>query len=369
MGLMVIFPEAEDGDTEVRIRQLLEPVFTKYPACTVVRKERELEALLAEGGLTGKKILFAAALGNDGMYGSLFSMLRMIRKQDADHTRIREWQRGCLKDSTGAVLIDASTEQYTKSTGREIVRTANAAGCRFVGRPLVEGTGSLKNYLVQAKNRNCSLEEAYFYAAQELVDRLMNPEPCRGKDQILCVHSCDPSTSNTFWLWNQVKEKLPSTIEVQEISLRDEPIMDCAGCSYETCMYFSRNLACFYGGEMVDEVYPALDSCKALMLLCPNYNDALGANLTAFINRLTAPFRRKPFKDKQLFALIVSGYSGSDIIECQLIDALNMNKSFQLPGNFALTETANMAGSIAKIPNIQEKIESYAEYLTRCILT
>lgn len=97
MGLMVIFPEAEDGDTEVRIRQLLEPVFTKYPACTVVRKERELEALLAEGGLTGKKILFAAALGNDGMYGSLFSMLRMIRKQDADHTRIREWQRGCLK--------------------------------------------------------------------------------------------------------------------------------------------------------------------------------------------------------------------------------------------------------------------------------
>ena len=369
MGLMIIFPAAEEADTEVRLLQLLEPVFTEYPSCTVIRTEQELEPLLVEGKLAGKKLLFAAALGKDGMQTRLFSMLRMIRKRDADHTRTKEWQSGCLKGTTGAVLIDANTEQYTKSVGREIVRTANAAGCRFVGRPLVEGTGSLKNYLVQAKNRNCSLDEAYRYAALDLTERLMKPEPCRGKNQILCVHSCDSSTSNTFWLWNQVKEKLPSTIEVQEISLRDEPIMDCAGCSYETCMYFSRNMACFYGGEMVDEVYPALDQCKALVLLCPNYNDALGANLTAFINRLTAPFRRKPFKDKQLFALIVSGYSGSDIIECQLIDALNMNKSFQLPGNFALTETANMAGSIAKIPNIQEKIESYAEYLTRCILT
>lgn len=129
----------------------------------------------------GKKLLFAAALGMDGMQTRLFSMLRMIRKRDADHTRRKEWQSGCLKGTTGAVLIDASTEQYTKSVGREIVRTANAAGCRFVGRPLVEGTGSLKNYLVQAKNRNCSLEEAYRYAALDQTERLMKPEPCRGK--------------------------------------------------------------------------------------------------------------------------------------------------------------------------------------------
>ena len=55
MGLMVIFPKEEGADTEVRIRQLLDPVFTKYPDCTVIRTERELEALLAGGGLIGKK--------------------------------------------------------------------------------------------------------------------------------------------------------------------------------------------------------------------------------------------------------------------------------------------------------------------------
>ena len=45
---MIIFPEAEEADTEVRLRQLLEPVFTECPSCTVIRTEQELEPLLVE---------------------------------------------------------------------------------------------------------------------------------------------------------------------------------------------------------------------------------------------------------------------------------------------------------------------------------
>lgn len=81
-----------------------------------------------------------------------------------------------------------------------------------------------------------------------------------------------------------------------------------------------------------------------VVMLCPNYNDALSANLTAFINRLTALFRQTRFYDKALFALVVSGYSGSDLVARQLISAMNMNKSFYLPGRFALLETANDPG-------------------------
>lgn len=370
MELIVIFPEAENKDTEGRLNQLLSPIWQKYSPVSVIRTAEELASQIDEEKLKGKKLLFAASLGTDGIHLQLYAMLQIIRKRDADHIRESEWQSGCLCGSTGAVIVDADTERYTKAVGREIVRTANAAGCRFLGRPLVEGTGSLKNYLVQAGNRKCSLQDAYAYAAEDLVSRLMiDPVGENGKNKILCVHSCDTATSNTFWIWNQIKEKLSPDIEIQEISLRDGPVMDCAGCSYETCMYFSQNMDCFYGGKMVEEVYPALDGCKALVLLCPNYNDALGANLTAFINRLTAPFRRKPFAEKQLFSVIVSGYSGADIVECQLIDALNMNKSFQLPGNFAFTETANAAGSVAHIPGIQKKIESYAAYLEACMDT
>lgn len=37
MGLMIIFPAAEEADTEVRLLQLLVPVFTEYPSCTVIQ--------------------------------------------------------------------------------------------------------------------------------------------------------------------------------------------------------------------------------------------------------------------------------------------------------------------------------------------
>ena len=42
----------------------------------------------------------------------------------------------------------------------------------LIGRPLVEGTGSLANFRVQAKNLGTDLMGAYLAAAQELVQRL-----------------------------------------------------------------------------------------------------------------------------------------------------------------------------------------------------
>ena len=95
---------------------------------------------------------------------------------------------------------------------------------------------------------------------------------------------------------------------------------------------------------MQEEVYPAVRSADALLLLCPNYNDALSANLTACINRLTALFRQTRFYHKAVFALVVSGYSGCDTVARQVISALNMNKSFYLPPRFALMATANDPG-------------------------
>lgn len=369
MELIRIVPAAEDPETERRLWKVLDGAFAACPPGRLIRTSGELERALENGDLKGKLLFFAAALGDDGINQELYAMLRAVRRRDGRHTKGTGWQRGCLTGSVGAVVMDAASEYYTKAMGREVVQTANEAGCVFPGRPLAEGTGSLKNYMVQAGNLGCGLFEAYACAVKDLLARLLafSGETCKSRE-LLCVHACNESSSNTYWLWSQVRRRLSEKIAVREISLREGHVMDCAGCSYETCMYFSRNQSCFYGGTIVDEVYPALERCQALMLLCPNYNDALGANLTAFVNRLTAPFRRKPFDDKQLFAIIVSGYSGADIVGRQLIDGLNMNKSFQLPGNFALTQTANAAGSVAKIPGIQQKAESYASHVEACIL-
>ena len=111
---------------------------------------------------------------------------------------------------------------------------------------------------------------------------------------------------------------------------------------------------------MSEEVYPAVRKADALILMCPNYNDALSANLTAFINRLTALFRQTRFYDKAVFALVVSGYSGSDTVARQLISALNMNKSFYLPPRFALLETANAPGEALSAPGIQDRLDRFA---------
>ena len=120
---------------------------------------------------------------------------------------------------------------------------------------------------------------------------------------------------------------------------------------------------------MQEEVYPAVRWADALVMLCPNYNDALSANLTAFINRLTALFRQTRFYHKALFAIVVSGYSGGDIVARQLIAALNMNKSFHLPGRFALVETANDPGQALALPGIQDRLDAFARRIRSALLT
>ena len=54
------------------------------------------------------------------------------------------------------------------------------------------------------------------------------------------------------------------------------------------------------GAVMVEQVYPAIIECDCLVMICPNYNDAVSANITAFINRLTAVFRTHDFSKKKI---------------------------------------------------------------------
>ena len=112
---------------------------------------------------------------------------------------------------------------------------------------------------------------------------------------------------------------------------------------------------------MVEKVYPAILKSNILVLICPNYNDAVSANIMAFINRLTALFRTHDFSRKRVYAIVVSGYSGGDIVARQIISAVNMNKNFILPAGFVLTETAKNPGDIFKIPGIEKRAEEFSK--------
>lgn len=311
--------------------------------------ERDLE------GLQGRRLLFAVALDEGGCNEAYYHMLSRLRRDVSLLT-------GCV----AGVIVTGVGEFYTKDVARDMVFAANQAGCAFLGRPLVEATGSLRNFRVQAQIGGVNEEAAFRASISELIERLAaweKPGPIR---HILALHASQRSTSNTLAFWELVRRALPPEMEVEEIGLRNGTVPDCNGCSYTACLHFGEQGSCFYGsGLMVQEVYPAVRRCDALVMLCANYNDALSANLTACVNRLTALFRQQRFYDKRLFGLVVSGYSGGDLLARQLISALNMNKSFFLPPHFCLLETANERGSLVRLPGIERRAADFARQIEK----
>ena len=296
-------------------------------------------------GLAGEKLLFAVALDEGGCNAACYRMLSVLRRAE-----------GLLDGCTAGVVVTGVGELYTKDVARDVVLAANLAGCAFLGRPLVEGTGSLANFTVQARNLDTGLMGAYRHAAAELAERVETEVfPKKERPQVLVLHASSHHTSNTMDLWTRVRARIEERCAIREIGLRNGTLSDCSGCPYTMCLHFGEQGGCFYGGPMVDEVFPAVRECDALVMLCANYNDALSANLTAFVNRLTALFRQSRFYDKRLYGLIVSGYSGGDLLARQLISGLNMNKSFYLPPRFCMLETANDRGSLVKLPGIAQR--------------
>ncbi|WP_324822658.1 NAD(P)H-dependent oxidoreductase [Sinanaerobacter sp. ZZT-01] len=347
--LYVIRPVCAEPSKTKRLDQVLEFALEGIPY-------KKITTIEDFQNLKGKRLLFAVNLGESGINLEYYQYLKEMRLHP-----------DLLKNCVGGLILDGSSELYTKSVARELVFAANQAGCTFPGRPLVEGTRVLFNFKVQAKNLNTDCFSAYLEASRILVHQIVNYEKKPVKEpKLLVLHASNHKTSNTMTLWNLVKESLEHCF-IQEISLRNGAIQDCAGCPYTMCMHYSADSKCYYGGVVVEQVYPAISECDALVMLCPNYNDAVSANVSASINRLTALFRKQRFYEKKVFALIVSGYSGGDIVAQQLIGALNMNKSFTLPEKFCMLETANDPGSILQINGIAERAEAFAHHIQKCL--
>ena len=295
-----------------------------------------------------------------------------------------------FQQAAGVVLVDGEGELFTKDIARRLIFAANTAGIAFPGKPLVEATGDLYNFSTSARVSGIDPLEAYRRAARNLVDKLAafpltggkadhadnadlaNLGEAHGEDngaaitgheklKVACLHASSRETSNSLLAWALIKEKLGERAEVTEVSLRNGEIVDCRGCGFHACKHMGESGDCFYGGLMVEEVYPAVLACDALVLICPNYNDAVGANLTAMFNRLTALFYNNDFSSKRVYAIVISGYSGGDLLAEQVIGAMCCNKGFQLPPRFALLKTANDPGSILRLPELEEEAAAFAE--------
>ena len=308
--------------------------------------------------LRGRRLLFAVPLGAHGVNTAYTRLLLRLRSGLLPLD-------GCVS----ALLVDGTGELYTKSAATELALALNGAGSALLGRPLVEGTGSLRNFRVQAETLGVPLTEAYRTAVRELAERLRSEAfPKREKPGLLALHASSYHTSNTMTLWARLRERLEGDFATEEIGLRNGAVSDCSGCPYTACLHFGEQGRCFYGGLMQDAVWPAIRRCDAVVLLCPNYNDALSANLTAFVNRMTGLFRQTRFYDKAVLAIVVSGYSGGDIVARQVIGAMNMNKSFYLPPRFALMGTANAPGEALAWPDVDARLDAFAARIRETLL-
>ena len=305
--------------------------------------------------LQNKKIIFAIELDECGFNLPLFEMLLELKKRGDN----------VLLGSRAVIIIQSSSELFTKSTAQKMIFLTNQMGCRFPGHPVVEATHNLNNFLTWQKIYNLPLVEIYREQARELVKKLKDENlKLINRPKILVLHSSLFKTSNTLMLWKMVKESLGGE-DIRELHVENGTVVDCRGCSYKTCIHYSEEKSCFYGGIMVKEILPAIEEADCIIWLCPNYNDAISAKLMAVINRMTVLYKRVKFGDKTLFSLVVSGNSGSDCVAKQLIGALNINKGFRLPPYFALTATANDPGSIMKVPGIGQKAKEFAENVKR----
>ncbi|MBS5334228.1 MAG: flavodoxin family protein [Firmicutes bacterium] len=325
-----------------------------------ISSAEEFYKATSSGSLKGCPLFFAVSLDKGGFNRNAYETLSFLNS-----SLERQYLSGCF----GAVAVDGQGEMFTKDIGRRLVFAANLSGCAFPGKPLVEATGSLANFKVLAKLQNTTLEKTYEKSLTMLIEKLLSfagflsssgDTSMSEKPKILAIHAGNKTTSNSYLLWKMVSEDLGSHAEIEEISIRNGELTDCRGCKYEDCLHFGEKGRCFYGGVMTDKVYPAIINCDILMLICPNYNDSVTANIMAFINRLTSVFRAHDFSRKKIFSIIVSGYSGGDIVAQQIIGAINMNKNFVLPSSFAMIETANKPKEILNITDIKEKAAKFA---------
>ena len=349
------------GDNE-RLRPIMDGIMREKPLRIIDAGDiSALQNVLSEIASAGEgyaRILFIVSTDEGGASDHYYRILRFLRCHP-----------DCLKNCIGGLVVDGTTELYTKSAACELVLAASMAGCLFIGKALVEGTGSLYNQHIIAGRWGTDLEEAYRRRIAELADRILEFEPpVFERPRIAVIHASENRGSNTLWIAGRVNEILKQSCDIEVLSLLNGTIYDCRGCSYETCLHFSENETCFYGGPITEMALPLIRDCDAILFLCPNYNDSVSANIMALLNRMNNLLLRKDLSSKYAFSIVVSGYSGSDIVARQLLSAVSLNKSLILPPYFCLMQTAHDPGSAKDSAGIETKISAFAENMQEVLL-
>lgn len=313
---------------------------------SLIHKYLENTESYVDQSLKDRRILFVVHLDEIGYDLKLLKWINSL-------------EEGAFEGSVGSVIVTSQTPYYTKSFAQDILLLTNRLGMMFIGHSVIEIVKDFENFKTWQKTMDLSLEEIALNQGLDLIKRLKAYER-KPRNNLLALHASSRKTSNTLGLWHMVMKHIDD-LDIQEIHIENGTVVDCIGCPFQTCIHYGKHHSCFYGGIMVEEVLPAIETSDSIVWVCPNYNDAISANMMAVINRLTVLYRQMSFHDKAFYAVIVSGNSGSDTVAKQLIGALNINKGFQLPPYFTIMATANDPLKVLEIEGIEVKAEKMAK--------
>lgn len=301
--------------------------------------------------LRGKKLLLAQSLDASGADPAVNAFLSEISAR-----------QNPLEDSTVGCFVESQSDFFTRIAGVNAIYLMNRAGATLPGRSLVEATPGLSNFEPLQKVLNKTPEELFLDQLDALREGL-SAKSIRYDTPRLSVWTIGrPGVSATRAVWELIEPHL-SGLEIDFLNFGNQNIRDCRGCAYEICKEMGAQTRCIYEDYIVETLYPSIEKADAVLIMAPNYNDMLPANFVSAINRLTALFRKRKFYDKQLFSVIVAGYTGAELLSRQLISALHINKTFALPPRFSLELRAQNVESVQKNEALPQIAQDFALHI------
>lgn len=311
-------------------------------------------------------LLLAVSLGVDGMTSSLNEFLSKLREEP-------KFMRG----SVAGIVLESQQDQFGKDYASQLAEGLNGAGCALVPRPLVEATGSLSHFSTEELRR--PLEEnpfsGYIRAITALAQRIVGSgfrgkSPLTGQAEapkLLAVHVCLEMEPNLSDLWEEISHRLRPFISMEEISLRKQTIHACHQCNIHRCDHFQPQANCFYGSALSEDALLHLAETDALLLVCQNYHNGLHPQLTAFLQQISALMSPKLFPTKALYAVVVSPYSGGDMVVKQILTTLSLDGSFYVPPKFSMLETASQPMEALGLSGIETRLDEFSHEILKTL--
>ncbi len=301
--------------------------------------------------LTGKTLLLASGvngIGNDR------PMMDFLCAQKQLPTAFR--------DTTVACFVESETLRFTREAGIRYLYLTNRMGAHLPGRSLVEASQDLENLDALSDALGATSEKILTGQLEGARKRLLTPHEKKERPRLSVWTIGREGVSATRAVWDQVAQHLQG-VDYDLLSFGNQNIRDCRGCAYEICKKMGEQTRCIYDDYVVESLYPSIEACDALLILAPNYNDMLPANIVSAINRMTALFRKRKFYDKRLFSIIVAGHTGAELLSRQLISALHVNKTFALPPCFSFEVRAHNVASVEGNPTLPSRAKLFAEHI------